>query len=213
MSKGSSTRQLLYLYFHPVGTQRVGNFKYSRDMQQISKSELRFVAIKIPSKPTGKLLELLKRSRVRKKLPYAVIADQWTNPLYLNAATQRHDHLRKQIVRAKALHTKRTGELTAALEKAKGYCRSRKYREAGNLLHYVLKKDFVGTPAIKGMKKLQSQINLYHERLLGKIVKNSASAAKLRENLSKLRAKTSRYLPVYEKIAAAYRGAGSGNTS
>jgi hypothetical protein len=60
-------------------------------------------------------------------------------------------------------------------------------------------------PAVKDMKKLQDQINRYHEKLLGTILKKSLSTAKKKENLLKLKARTSRHLPAYEKIIAAYR--------
>ncbi len=205
--KETSGRDLLYIFFHREGPRLKGNFHTNREMQKISKELLVFVDVVVKSRPKGKTLEFLKRCKV-KKLPTAAITDKHGNLLYPRVSYMDPKRLHLQVRKAKANAKKLDELLTSRLERAREYCKDRKYSSAAKALAQVKKQGYVGLSQVTKINTLYEQINTYLERRLGKILGANATVSKKREALRSLRSETYKELPVYAKITKAYKEVG-----
>jgi hypothetical protein len=174
-------------------------------MQKLSKEALIFVDVEVEtSRPRGELAALLKRCKVR-RLPAAAITDQYGNLLYPSATTKDPDTLKVQAAKAKLNAEKIKTFVTQRYEKAREYCKTRKYSAAAMTLARVKKEGWVGFAEIVKADQLYSDINRYLEGQLRKIREARATEDRKREAIKTLRAQAYKDLPVYAKIEAAYQ--------
>ena len=182
----------------------MGNFEHHVDMQAISKTLLVFVDIELPPLLTDTLKDLCRRCRVS-KTPYAVIADKYGNPIAFDVSTQRPDHLRTQIQRAQRDYAALCHGLSAALAKAKDFCRERDYKAAASTLYGPHSRGYVGIPAAEEIGRLLARINEYHERQIAKVLQSDRTDPHKRETLDRLKRMVCNKLPVYDKITSVSR--------
>jgi hypothetical protein len=201
--KVTSERNLLYVFFHRPSPRLEGNFHASPQMQKISQEQLIFVDQVVKGKPAGDLLALLKRCKV-KKLPSAAITDKHGNLLYPAASTKDHKKLRVQVAKAKLNAEKIDKHITSRYERARDYCKERKYEAAAKTLAMVKKDGFVGLPQVKEIDKLFDQINAFMEKKLKMILEKNLSESQKRDALRSLKSEVYRELPVYAKVSEAY---------
>jgi len=199
----------LYVYFHKPGPRLEGNFYFSAEMQKLSKERLVFVDIVVPKKPTRKLLDLLKRCRV-KRLPYAVVADRWGNPLVFSATYKDPKLLKRQAEIAAAVENRLQKRLKQAYEKARAYFEKKRYKTAVQTAHSQLQSGIVGRPGIKKLKELLDRINAALKDKLRGVLNSSQSEREKELVLLRIRAQTHRVLPVYKEILSALKDLRSG---
>ena len=200
--KIKGTRDLLYLYFHRPAPRLKGSFYFSKLMQKLSMEEAVFVKIRAPKKRDKRIKELLERYKV-KRLPYAIIADAYGNPLYRGASYTKPRTLQKQLALARKKREKLYARLEKTVEKVKDYCRKRKYNYAAREIFKVKKQKLKGIPAVKKLYVLWDKIDRYLAKKLRKILRKSCPEEEKAALLRKLKGLAYRELPVYQKIKEA----------
>jgi hypothetical protein len=203
-SKITSSRTFLYLFLHKPGPRLEGNFIGSPPMQKISQELLVFVDITVEKSAPDKIVQLMKKCKVT-KLPTAVIADQYGNPLFAKASTTNPQLLRAHVKQAQRIAEKMVESVDTAYEKARELCKTRKYLPAAEALCKIRKEGYVGLPSLEKVDKLCAQINTYLEKRLDTIQSKTVTEQEKKEALKALRAQAYKDLPVYEKIVAASR--------
>ncbi len=216
--KLSTKRQFLYVYLYKEkkaaeqkskkrrpAPRLTGNFYSSEEMQEISTERLVFVETPVSKKPTKELLAILKRYKIRRipKVPLAVIADRYWNPLYKKASIEDPAVLVKQIKKAKVQAQKIQTTLEICYEKALEYCKQREFLKAVTQLSKAQESGLVGIPILKEMEQLFRKINVYLERQFDALQKQNLPSEIKKERLLALRAHVHKDLPLYVKITAA----------
>ena len=209
---------MLYLFFYVEETSKQevldprqnteprlpGNFYFNTEMQKISQEVMVFLKVPIQKKPTDKDKELLKQYKI-KKLPFAVIADRYFNPLVPGASPKDPKLLMKQAVKAKLVAKKIEKDLESQYARADEYFKKEKLKSAAGILAKARAHGFVDIPAAKKIDDLFGRIDALAEDQLQKILDENLEPGAKRARLRALKSATHRDLPVYQKIADAMK--------